>query len=255
MRRSKMSWISIFNIGSPQGSSSWLIHKTGRSRAVTSFILLSFLQKRRVHTSIQTNLSQTLPPQDTTIRFLPLYLPLLHCCKHFWHRKLIQAIINHQTQLSTPKHHSSRWYNIYFSRTPQWWHTCMHGHLLSWTHNHQSLQNTNHSVPPFPKWYGMPPTTPLFLTQVVMYKAKSFYYSVHDWTQTIQASKHLSVTISANMLALIPWSVSLILLNDAIFASDGIALISHLLTHLNPSSRKNLILAFLDLTRLEMGLG
>ena len=44
-------------------------------------------------------------------------------------------------------------------------------------------------------------------------------------------------------------------LNDAKFASDGISMLSFLLTHLNPSSIENLLLAILDLTRLEMGLG
>ena len=44
-------------------------------------------------------------------------------------------------------------------------------------------------------------------------------------------------------------------LNDAIFASDGIAMLSLLLTHLNPSSRENLLLSISDPTRLEMRLG
>ena len=42
------------------------------------------------------------------------------------------------------------------------------------------------------------------------------------------------------------------LLNDIIFASDGIAIISHLLTHLNPSYSENLVLAISDITCLEM---
>ena len=44
-------------------------------------------------------------------------------------------------------------------------------------------------------------------------------------------------------------------LNDAIFTSCGIAMLSSLLTHLNPSSNENLPLAISDLTRLEMRLG
>ena len=44
-------------------------------------------------------------------------------------------------------------------------------------------------------------------------------------------------------------------LNDARFASDGIAMLSSLLTHLNPSSNENLFLEISDLTRLEMRLG
>ena len=73
--------------------------------------------------------------------------------------------------------------------------------------------------------------------------------------QTTPASKHLSVAISYNMLALLLQSLSLIFLNDNRFASDGIAMISHLLTHFKTSSRKNLLLAISDLTCLEMGLG
>ena len=45
------------------------------------------------------------------------------------------------------------------------------------------------------------------------------------------------------------------LLNDARFASDGIVMLSSLLTHLNPYSNENLLLAISDLTRLEMILG
>ena len=45
------------------------------------------------------------------------------------------------------------------------------------------------------------------------------------------------------------------LLTDARFASDGITLLLLLLTHLNPSSNKNLLLEISYLTRLEMRLG
>ena len=44
-------------------------------------------------------------------------------------------------------------------------------------------------------------------------------------------------------------------LNDARFASYGIAMLSSLLTHLNPYSNENLLLAISYLTRLEMRLG
>ena len=44
-------------------------------------------------------------------------------------------------------------------------------------------------------------------------------------------------------------------LNDARFASNRIAMLSSLLTHLNPSSNKNLLLAISDLACLEMRLG
>ena len=43
-------------------------------------------------------------------------------------------------------------------------------------------------------------------------------------------------------------------LNDTSFSLDRIAMLSHLLTHLNPSTSENLLLAISDLTRLEMGL-
>ena len=44
-------------------------------------------------------------------------------------------------------------------------------------------------------------------------------------------------------------------LNDTRFASDGIAMLSSLLTHRNPSSNENFLLEILDLTHLEMRLG
>ena len=44
-------------------------------------------------------------------------------------------------------------------------------------------------------------------------------------------------------------------LNDARFASDGIIMLSSLLTYLNPYLNKNLLLAISDLIRLEMRLG
>ena len=44
-------------------------------------------------------------------------------------------------------------------------------------------------------------------------------------------------------------------LNGARFASDRIAMLSSLLTRLNPSSNENLFLAISDLTCLEMRLG
>ena len=87
------------------------------------------------------------------------------------------------------------------------------------------------------------------------FKAKEFYSGVHDWTQTTQSSKHLSVTISVDTIASLLQSVSSMFLNDARFASDGIAILLHLLTHLKPSSSENLLLEISDLTSLEMGLG
>ena len=44
-------------------------------------------------------------------------------------------------------------------------------------------------------------------------------------------------------------------LNDARFTSNGIDILYFFLTHLNPSSSENLILAISNLTRLEMRLG
>ena len=131
----------------------------------------------------------------------------------------------------------------------------MNGRLLRPPRNHQLLDNTNNSAPPFQKWYGTPPTTPLFLAQFLTYKSEAFYAGVHDWTHTTQSSKHFSILISADMLVSLPRSVSLVIFNDAIFASDSIVMISHLLTHLNPSSSENLLLYISDITRLDMVLG
>ena len=61
----------------------------------------------------------------------------------------------------------------------------------------------------------------------------------------------ISVTTSLDMLASLPSSISSMFLNDAGFASDGIAMLTSLITHLNPSSNENLLLEITDLTRLE----
>ena len=57
------------------------------------------------------------------------------------------------------------------------------------------------------------------------------------------------------MLVLLPRAVSSMFLNDTKFASDGIATLYNLLTHLNPPSSENLLLSISDITCLEMGLG
>ena len=109
--------------------------------------------------------------------------------------------------------------------------------------------------PPFPKWVGTPPTTPLYLAQMATYKAEAFYSRVHDWTHTTPTNQQLSIAIRSDILASLPSSISLMFLNDARFASDGIAMISSLFIHLNLSFKKNLLLAISDPTRLEMRLG
>ena len=57
------------------------------------------------------------------------------------------------------------------------------------------------------------------------------------------------------MLDSLPSSISSMFLNDARFASYGITMLSSLITHLNPSSNENLLLAITDLTYLEIILG
>ena len=88
-----------------------------------------------------------------------------------------------------------------------------------------------------------------------MYKAEAFYAGVHDWTQTTPTTRQLSEAIGSDMLDSLPSSISSMFLNDAIFASDGITMMSLLITHLKPSSNKNLLLEITDLNRLEMILG
>ena len=111
------------------------------------------------------------------------------------------------------------------------------------------------SAPPFPKWDGTPPTTPLLLAQMVTYKAKAFYAGKHHLTRTTPVSRQLSVKINFNMLVSHLSLISSIFLNDAKFGSNGIAKLYLLLTHLNPSSKKKPLLAISDLTCLEMQLG
>ena len=93
--------------------------------------------------------------------------------------------------------------------------------------------------PPFPKWGGKLPTTPLFLAQRETYKAKAFYARVHDWTQTTPTNRQLRFAISSDMLASLPSSISSMFINGARLVSDGIAMLSSLITHLNPSSNEN----------------
>ena len=78
---------------------------------------------------------------------------------------------------------------------------------------------------------------------------------MHDWTQTTPTNRQLSVAISSDMMASLPSLISSMFINDARFASDGIAMLSSLLTQLNPYFNENLLLAISDLTCLEMKLG
>ena len=110
-------------------------------------------------------------------------------------------------------------------------------------------------IPPFPKWDVTSPTKPLFLAHITTYKSEAFYAGVRNWTCTTPASRQLSVAISSDILASLLSSISSILLNDTIFAPDGVAMISSFITHLNPYSRKNLLLSISDLTHLDMKLG
>ena len=130
--------------------------------------------------------------------------------------------------------------------------TCYYLQLLQ--HTTIAQEHKLHSLP-FTKWYGTSHNTPLFFAQVATYKSEAFYSGVQDWTRTTPENKQLSIKIGANILAPLPRSVSSLFLNDIRFDSDGIAMFSHLLTHLNPSSSENPILTISDLTCLEMGLG
>ena len=108
--------------------------------------------------------------------------------------------------------------------------------------------------PPFPKWEGKLSTTPLFLAQIETYKDEAFYVSIHDWTQTTPMTRQFSIAIISDMLASLLTPISSMFLNDARFASDGITMLSSLITLLNPYSNENLLLAISDITRLEMRL-
>ena len=97
--------------------------------------------------------------------------------------------------------------------------------------------------PPFPKWDGTLPTITMLIEQIETYKAEAFYAGVHDWNQTTPTNRQLSVTISSDMMYSLPSSISSMFLNDARFASDRIAMLSSLLTHLKPSSNENLLIS------------
>ena len=68
-------------------------------------------------------------------------------------------------------------------------------------------------------------------------------------------ARQISVAISSNMLASLPALISSMFLNDARFASDDITMMSSLITHPNPFSNENILLAITDLTHLEIRLG
>ena len=106
--------------------------------------------------------------------------------------------------------------------------------------------------PPFPKWYITPTTTPLLFSQIATYKSEAYYSGVHNWTCTTLARRQLSVAISSDNLASLLSMIPLMFLNGAIFVSDRIAMISLLITHLNPSSSKNPLLAISDLNSIKM---
>ena len=109
--------------------------------------------------------------------------------------------------------------------------------------------------PLFPKWDGTLPTDPLFLAQIETYKYKAIYSGIHNWTQKTQTARQLRVAIRSDILASLLSPISSMFLNDARFVSDGIKMLSSLITHLNPSSNENLLLAITDLTCLEIRLG
>ena len=147
------------------------------------------------------------------------------------------------------------WWKIRYSKTLRWWRNSNSNCLRHWLFPHIWLQHRKPIAPPFPKWYGMPTTKPLFLTQVVTYKFEEYYAGVQDLNQTMSATKHMSVSISADMLPSLPHAVSSMFLNNARFASGGISVLSFLITHPNSSSRKNILLAISYLTFLEMEVG
>ena len=130
--------------------------------------------------------------------------------------------------------------------------TCYYLQLLQ--HTTIAQEHKLHSLP-FKKWYGTSHNTPLFFAQVATYKSEAFYSDVQECTRTTTANKHISVSISANILVLLPREVLSMFLNEKRFTPDEIAMIYHLLAHLNPSSSENLLLEISDLTCLEMGLG
>ena len=59
-------------------------------------------------------------------------------------------------------------------------------------------------LPPFTKWDGTPPTTPLFISQIETYNSEAYYSGVHDWVSTTPAIRQPSVVVSSDMLALLP---------------------------------------------------
>ena len=62
--------------------------------------------------------------------------------------------------------------------------------------------------PPFSKWDGTPPQTPIFLSQIATYKVEAFYSGMHNCKRTTPTSRQLSVAISSDMLTLISSSIS-----------------------------------------------
>ena len=78
---------------------------------------------------------------------------------------------------------------------------------------------------------------------------------MYDWKQTTPTNRQLSVEISSDILASLTSSISLMFLNEARSASDGITMFLSLLTHLNLSPNKKLLLEISDFTRLEIILG
>ena len=242
--------LSLFNIGSPQGPSSRHSHNIARRGATTSFILLIFVQNQRWHAYIQTNPSQTRYLHDTPRRLLPLSLTLLALCQHFQHQQPLQSIILCQTRMLNPWQRSLRWCNKYFSRTPQRWHTFTHVCLPRGPHIHWLLHNTNHTPPPFQNGTGRH-CQPLYY----LHKLRRTRPNPSTPASTTGRKKHKQASISASQSAPTCLHRSLDQYPRCssmthIFVSDGFAMLSHLLTHLNPSSNKNIFIEISDLTRL-----
>ena len=132
----------------------------------------------------------------------------------------------------------SHWWHSSYRKTIWWWINYNVNRLRHQLLPNQLIRPTKYSTPPFPTWDKMTTKKTLLLTQVKTYKSKAYHAGIHDWTITTTKTKYLRVAISSDTISYLTRSISSMFLNDFRFASNRIAMLSSLLAHLNPPSRK-----------------
>ena len=145
-------------------------------------------------------------------------------------------MVTRQIKQWTPPWHWLLWCRNHSRKRQRWYHNSILVHLLNHPNHNCCHTNSNLSAPHLQiGTVQYQPTPPIPGTDRDLQGRVLLCRGVQLDTKT-PTNKQLSVAIRSDMLASLPSSISSIFLNDEIFASDGITVLSYLLTHLNPYS-------------------